>query len=201
MRVANDYIDSAPMYLMLENLLFLSFSIYAFKKSEKTVPILITMLCVMVFLLNDFIDNALWLYDEDTEYPFLSILLNIFVGVDVFLLIFKNRYDWKKQKSAEYDTSKVQAIYSKPNTLLTLIGATVSLSPKCSVRYSYNGQTIRFKLPTDYPILCDTVIKETDIIENIDYDGDKFLSRFEDIKDKKYNLRTFNCRKLLDIKK
>ena len=103
---------------------------------------------------------------------YITILLNTFIIIDIFTLIFKNRYDWKKLKSDKYDPNKIQAIYSKPNTILLLLGATASLSPKCSVRFSYGGKTIRFKKDSSLPVLVDTAIKNTDIIENINRDGD-----------------------------
>jgi hypothetical protein len=125
------------------------------------------------------------------------MLLNAFVAIDVFVLIFKNRYDWKKLKSDKYDPNKVQAIYSKPNTILSLLGAASSLSPKFNVRYSYNGKTIRFKKNNPNPIMVNTLIKETDIVKDTRYDGCRFNDRFEKIKHKKYNFFTFNCRSLL----
>jgi hypothetical protein len=99
-------------------------------------------------------------------------------------------------KSDNYQRNKIQAIYSKPDELLTLLGAATSLSPKCSVRYTYNDKTIRFKRGVKTPILCDTVLKKTDIIKTTDISPDLFLNRFEEIKNKKFNLLTFNCRRL-----
>jgi len=113
-----------------------------------------------------------------------------------YVLIFRSRHRWEKLKSVKYDSNKIQAIYSRPSSLITLLGATTSLSPKCSVRYSYNGKTIRFKRGNKTPILCNTFIDKDDIIEDTGLTVDYFDRRWEEIKDKKYNLLTFNCRKL-----
>jgi hypothetical protein len=99
-------------------------------------------------------------------------------------------------KSDNYRRNKIQAIYSKPDELLTLLGAATSLSPKCSVRYTYNDKTIRFKRGSKTPILCDTIIRKTDIIKTTNIKEDLFFNRFEDIRNNKYNIFTFNCRNL-----
>ena len=114
----------------------------------------------------------------------------------VYVLIFRNRYKWEKMKGNNYDRNKIQRIYSKPTIFLTLLGAATSLSPKCSVRYTYNDKTIRFKRGSKTPVICNTVIKKTDIIEDTNLTVDYFDRRWEEIKDKKYNLLTFNCRRL-----
>ena len=114
----------------------------------------------------------------------------------IYIFLFRKRYDWRSLEGAEYDSNKIQAIYSRPSSLITLLGATTSLSPKCSVRYSYNGKTIRFKRGNKTPILCDTVIRKTDIIEDTDFSGEYFSSRWDEIKNNKFNLLTFNCRSL-----
>ncbi len=98
MRIVQDYFDSPPLYFMLENLMFLFFSIYAFIKEEKTVPILIVTACVWIFLANDFIDNALWLYDPETEYPFLYIFFNAFAVIDIAIILYEHRQKWKHIK-------------------------------------------------------------------------------------------------------
>jgi hypothetical protein len=114
----------------------------------------------------------------------------------VYVLIFRNRYKWERLKSDNYQRNKIQAIYSKPDEVLTLLGAATSLSPKCSVRYTYNDKTIRFKRGNKNPILCDTVIRKTDIIKTTNINTSLFFDRFEEIKSKKYNLLTFNCKNL-----
>ena len=120
----------------------------------------------------------------------------ISLSIIMYFFIFRNRYKWEKMKSDNYNKDKIQKIYSKPNNLLTLIGAATSLSPKCSVRYTYNDKTIRFKKGNKTPIICDTIIKKTEIIKDTDLTVDYFDVRWEEIKNKKYNLLTFNCRKL-----
>ena len=99
-------------------------------------------------------------------------------------------------KSEKYDADKVQAIYSKPKTLLTLFGATISLSPKCSIRYTYKDKTIRFKKGIEKPIFTDTIVKHNEIIKNTEISSQSFYKRWEEIKNKKYNLLTFNCQML-----
>lgn len=49
------------------------------------------------------------------------------------------------------------------------------------------------------PVMVDTSIKKTDIIEDIECDGNYFYKRWDEIKVKKYNLLTFNCRSLIKI--
>ena len=130
------------------------------------------------------------------SYGAFKYFISISIALIVYILMFRNRYKWEKMKGDNYNRNKIQAIYSKPDGLLTLLGAATSLSPKCSVRYTYNDKTIRFKRGVETPILCETVLKKTDIIKTTDINPDLFLSRFEEIKDKKYNLLNFNCRRL-----
>ena len=133
---------------------------------------------------------------QNNSYDFLNYFINTSIVLVVHVLIFRKRYKWERMKSDNYDRNKIQAIYSKPDELLTLLGAATSLSPKCSVRYTYNDKTIRFKRGNKTPILCDTIIRKSDIIKTTDISADLFLNRFEEIKNKKYNLLTFNCRNL-----
>jgi hypothetical protein len=114
-----------------------------------------------------------------------------------YIIVFKNRYNWEKQKSDPYNPNIVQAIYSKPNSVLTLLGATISFSPRCSVRYTYQGKTVRFKKGHDFPLLMKTFTKKTDVIKNTDFTGEHFLNRIDLIKNKKYNLIKFNCKHLM----
>ena len=126
----------------------------------------------------------------------LRYVMYISGAITFYALIAKNRHEWERQRSADYSPNKVQAIYSKPNAALTLLGATVSLDPKCSVRYTYNGKMIRFKRGYPTPIMTNNVIKKTDIIENTNIDPECFYQRFDEIKNNKYNLFTFNCKHL-----
>ena len=174
----------------------LGVSFYIFKKSEKTVlNMFFTTACVIIFTYSffDYLQMMILQKDSFDVFNYFSITAIVLI---VYILIFRHRYKWEKLKSDNYQRNKIQAIYSKPDELLTLLGAATSLSPKCSVRYTYNDKTIRFKRGIKTPILCDTVLKKTDIIKTTDINPDLFLNRFEEIKNKKFNLLTFNCRKL-----
>jgi hypothetical protein len=80
---------------------------------------------------------------------------------------------------------------------MTLLGAAISHSPKCSVRYTCGGETIRFKKGSDTPIKQKTVILDTDIIIDTSLDPEYFGKRWAAIKNKRYNLLFFNCKGLL----
>jgi len=183
------------LYYSLNALFQIACMIMIFRKHEKTVLNLFLILSVLVISVYDFIDYSLICFGFDASGYFKQIL-NTSIIVVVYILIFRNRYKWEKMKGNNYDRSKIQRIYSKPNMVLTLLGAATSLSPKCSVRYTYNDKTIRFKRGSKTPIICSTVIKKTDIIEDTNLTVDYFDRRWEEIKDKKYNLLTFNCRRL-----
>jgi len=169
---------------------------YIFGKSERTVASLLSFLCILMLSFSQAMNTLLMTISDDYVY-YLPTLILTFTGVITFVLIFRNRYSWRKQASDRYDPSKIQAIYNKPKTFLSLLGATISFSPKCSVRYSHNGQTIRFSKNQDTPILETTILKGSEIIETIDFEG-SFLDRFEEVKHRTYNLFSFNCRNLLN---
>jgi hypothetical protein len=169
--------------------------ILIFRKNEKTVLNLFLILSIMIISVYDFIDYSLICFGFDASGYFKQIL-NISIIVLVYILIFRNRHKWERMKSNNYDKSKIQRVWSKPNSVLALLGAATSLSPKCSVRYTYNGKTIRFKRGNKTPILCDTVIRKTDIIQDTNFNKDYFYKRWEEIKNIKYNLLTFNCKML-----
>lgn len=154
---------------------------------------------LIVLSVNQIINTSIQVL-RDEKVSYLTSFLRSFVVIDVFILLFKSRHDWERLKSDDYDTSKVQAIYSKPNSIVSLLGATGPLGFKFKVRYSYNGRTIRFKKDNPNPVMVDTYIKNTDIIKDTKYDGDYFNSRFNEIKDKKYNIFTFNCGSLINKK-
>lgn len=195
MKTIPEILDSVNLYWLMQSILFLIVSIYIFKKSTKNVINLFFCIGLCLLFVQQIVDRTFLLIGYETEdYLYIPLLFAAFTITHV--LIFRNRYKWERMKSDEYNEEKVQKIYSKPNGLLTLLGAATSLSPKCSVRYTYNGKTIRFKKGIKTPILCDTVIKETDIIKDTNLLQEYFYKRYDEIKHKKYNLFSFNCRNL-----
>jgi hypothetical protein len=196
MRYLPEYLDSDDLYFLMDGFLMLGVSFYIFNKSDKTVSnLFFTTACVIIFLHNivDYLQMMILQKDSFDVFNYFSTTSIVLI---VYILIFRNRYKWEKMKGNNYDRNKIQRIYSKPNMVLTLLGAATSLSPKCSVRYTYNDKTIRFKRGSKTPVICNTVIKKTDIIEDTNLTVDYFDRRWEEIKDKKYNLLTFNCRRL-----
>jgi hypothetical protein len=171
-------------------------SIYIFKKSEKTIlNLFFSAACIIIFSYSFFDYLQMIVFNRDS-FEILNYFIFVAITLIVYVLIFRKRYDWEKMKGDNYQRNKIQAIYSKPYELLTLLGAATSLSPKCSVRYTYNDKTIRFKRGSKTPILCDTIIMKTDIIKTTNINTSLFFDRFEEIKNKKYNLLTFNCKNL-----
>ena len=196
MRYLPEYFDSVNLYFLMDNFLMLGVSFYIFKKSEKTVlNMFFTTACVIIFTYS-FFDYLQMMILQKDSFDVFNYFTTTSIVLIVYVLIFRNRYKWEKMKGNNYDRNKIQRIYSKPTIFLTLLGAATSLSPKCSVRYTYNDKTIRFKRGSKTPVICNTVIKKTDIIEDTNLTVDYFDRRWEEIKDKKYNLLTFNCRKL-----
>tara|TARA_R110002020_G_scaffold65330_1_gene172567 strand:+ start:10093 stop:10686 length:594 start_codon:yes stop_codon:yes gene_type:complete len=196
MRYLPEYFDSDNLYFLMDGFLMLGVSFYIFNKSEKTVlNMFFTTACIIIFLHN-IVDCMQMMILQKDSFDVFNYFSTTSIVLIFYILIFRNRYKWEKMKGNNYDRNKIQRIYSKPNMVLTLLGAATSLSPKCSVRYTYNDKTIRFKRGSKTPIICDTIIKKTDIIEDTNLSGDYFNVRWEEIKDKKYNLLTFNCRRL-----
>ena len=188
-------IDEPMLYYSLNALLHLVCVALIFKYESKNVVNLILAAGIICVTAYDFIDYSIRLLGVSTGDNF-SKFIAVDLALIVYVAIFRNRYKWQRLKSDDYNPSIVQRIYSKPDKVITLLGAATSLSPKCSVRYSYNGQTVRFKRNSDYPILCNTVIKPTDIVEDSEINPETFYSRFEEVKHRKYNLLKFNCRSL-----
>jgi hypothetical protein len=196
MRYLPEYFDSDNLYFLMDNFLMLGVSYYIFNKSDKTVlNLFFTTACIIIFTYSFFDYLQMIILQKNTFDVFNYFSITSIVLI-VYILIFRNRYKWERLKSDHYNRDKIQKIYSKPNMFLTLLGAATSLSPKCSVRYTYNDKTIRFKRGIKTPVICDTILKKTDIIENTNLSADYFNERWEEIKDKKYNLLTFNCRRL-----
>jgi hypothetical protein len=196
MRYLSEYFDSNSLYWVLDSIIMISLTVYVFKNSEKNMLNLFIGFGLLNLLGYDYFNNINMLFFNKTNINLFDIFTLISLSIIMFFVIFRNRYKWERMKSDNYQRNKIQAIYSKPDELLTLLGAATSLSPKCSVRYTYNDKTIRFKRGVKTPILCDTVLKKTDIIKTTDISPDLFLNRFEEIKNKKFNLLTFNCRRL-----
>ena len=196
MRYLPEYFDSDDLYFLMDGFLMLGVSFYIFNRSEKTVlNLFFTTACVIIFLHN-IVDCMQMIILQKDSFDVFNYFTTTSIVLIVYVLIFRNRYKWERMKSNNYDRNKIQRIYSKPTIFLTLLGAATSLSPKCSVRYTYNDKTIRFKRGSKTPVICNTVIKKTDIIEDTNLTVDYFDRRWEEIKDKKYNLLTFNCRRL-----
>ena len=196
MRYLPEYFDSDNLYFLMDNFLMLGVSYYIFNKSNKTVlNLFFTTACIIIFTYS-FFDYLQMIILQKDSFDVFNYFTTTSIVLIVYVLIFRNRYKWEKMKGNNYDRNKIQRIYSKPTIFLTLLGAATSLSPKCSVRYTYNDKTIRFKRGSKTPVICNTVIKKTDIIEDTNLTVDYFDRRWEEIKDKKYNLLTFNCRKL-----
>jgi len=196
MRYLPQYFDSNELYFLMDNFLMFGVSIYIFKKSQKTIlNLFFSAACIIIFSYS-FFDYLQMIVFNRGSFEILNYFIFVAITLIVYVLIFRNRYKWERLKSDNYQRNKIQAIYSKPDEALTLLGAATSLSPKCSVRYTYNDKTIRFKRGNKTPILCDTVINKTDIIKTTNIDTSLFFDRFEEIKNRKYNLLTFNCKNL-----
>ena len=196
MRFLPERIDNVNLYWTMDSIVFIIAAILIFNNSSKSVVNLLATLGALVMFFYEFADRFLLLIDINVYNNYFSYTLEGVFFLIIYIFLFRKRYDWRSLEGAEYDSNKIQAIYSRPSSLITLLGATTSLSPKCSVRYSYNGKTIRFKRGNKTPILCDTVIRKTDIIEDTEFSGEYFSSRWDEIKNNKFNLLTFNCRSL-----
>ena len=199
MRFLPEKIDNANLYWTMESIAFIISAIFIFKNSKKTVVNLLATLGLLMMFFYEFADRFLMLININVYNNYFGYTLGGIFFLITYIFLFKNRYDWRILESADYNPNKIQAIYSKPNSLVTLLGATTSLSPKCSVRFTYLGKTIRFKRGIKYPILCDTVVRKTDIIEDTNLTDEYFINRWDEIKNKRFNLFTFNCRSLCNI--
>ena len=188
MRYLPEYFDSNSLYWVIDSIIMISLAVYVFKNSEKNMLNLFIGFGLLNLLGYDYFNNINMLFFNKTNINLFDIFTLISLSIIMYFAIFRNRYKWEKMKSDNYNRNKIQAIYSKPDELLTLFGAATSLSPKCSVRYTYNDKTIRFKRGTNTPILCETVLKKTDIIKNTDFEGEYFNKRWKEIKNK--NLRS-----------
>ena len=196
MRYLPEYFDSDDLYFLMDGFLMLGVSFYIFNRSEKTVlNLFFTTACVIIFLHN-IVDCMQMIILQKDSFDVFNYFTTTSIVLIVYVLIFRNRYKWEKMKGNNYDRNKIQRIYSKPTIFLTLLGAATSLSPKCSVRYTYNGKVVRFKRGYPTPIMTNTIVKKTDIIENTNIDPECFYQRFDEIKNNKYNLFTFNCKHL-----
>lgn len=196
MRIIPEAIDSDHCYWLMDSILMISIAVFIFLKSKKNIiNLFFTAACIVSFC-YDLFDYMYIVTMGGLSTDGIRVAFCISISLVVYCLIFRKRYEWNKLKSENYNKNKIQAIYSKPSTTITLLGAATSFSPKCSVRYSYDGKMIRFKKGYPTPIMTNFVVKDTDIIKTTDIDPSLFYTRFEEIKDKKYNLLTFNCRKL-----
>ena len=176
MRFLPERIDNVNLYWTMDSIVFIIAAILIFNNSSKSVVNLLATLGALVMFFYEFADRFLLLIDINVYNNYFSYTLEGVFFLIIYIFLFRKRYDWRSLEGAEYDSNKIQAIYSRPSSLITLLGATTSLSPKCSVRYSYNGKTIRFKRGNKTPILCDTVIRKTDIIEDTNFLESIFLA-------------------------
>lgn len=193
--VLSDYI-----YYISDAFLMAFIGVFLYSKSIKKIASLFSLLYIIFLSTCQIIDEIFCMinFSSDKNWiVYMPFLIKLSLFMEIYISIFKKRYDWKMLKSVDYDPGKVQAIYSKPEKVLQLLGAVFSFSPKCSVRYTFAGKTIRFKKNTSFPVLEDWVLKKGEIIENTVFSGDHFFERWEEIKDKKYNILKFNCRRLL----
>ena len=188
-----EWMDSAPLYWLLDSVFRVALIVYVFKHVKKNVVNLFGFVSCLIVFIYDTIDSLLLVLGYTPQSLF-SWLVSASIALIVWYAITHKRYQWRRLKSDSYDPTKVQAIYSKPNELITVLGSSISLSAKCSVRYSYNGKTIRFRKGYPTPVLTKTVIQESDIIENTKIDTESFYKRFDEIKENKFNLIKFNCK-------
>lgn len=196
MRTVPEAIDNNLLYWLLDSVLMLCVTIYIFKKSSKNIAVLFFTVACLISFSYDLLDYLYMFVFNSNSSECMNIIMIISTSIVSYYLVFRNRYKWKRLKSDNYNPKIVQAIYGKPNTFLTLLGAAISLSPKSCVRYSYNGMTVRFKKGYKTPLMTKTVLKDSDIIKNTSISTSDFNKRFEEIKLKKYNIITFNCRML-----
>ena len=198
LRYLPEYFDSNSLYWIIDSTIMICLAVYVFKNSAKNMLNLFTGFGLFNILGYDCFNNLNIFLFNKTDFNFFTNYTLISLSIIIFFVIFRNRYKWERLKSDSYNRNKIQAIYSKPNNILRLFGAAISFSPKCSVRYTYNDKTIRFKKGIKNPIMCDTVIKKTDIIKNTEIPAIFFIFMFEKIKIKSFNLLTFNCRNLFN---
>ena len=92
-----------------------------FRYEEKTVFNLLLCISMLLVCSYDLIDYTSSLLFEHDSNQFNNVLFFSF-SITIYILLFKNRYKWEKQKSDKYDKTKVQAVFSKPDTVLTLLG-------------------------------------------------------------------------------
>lgn len=202
MRILPEYLGSTSLYWVLNDLMMLTITISLFIQGKKSVVNMVFCCALVAFLLFNFFDD-LWILLglKNLGSEFWKYILLVSSSLCLYVLIFRKRYEWSKLKGSTYNKGKVQAIYSKPNDLVTLLGATTSFSPKCSVRYTYNGKMIRFKRGYPTPIMTNTIVKKSDIVEDTNINPECFYERFDEIKNKNYKILTFNCRHLFKDKK
>ncbi len=171
------YINSIDTYWIMDGVLFLIITIYIFKKEDKNIVNFLSCTGLFVVFIFQIASRFFYMCGVDSNY--MSKLLIVLLCFICYILVSKNRYKWRKEKSNNYNRNKVQAIYSKPNDFISLFGAAISLSPKCCVRYTYNDKTIRFKKGVKTPIICDTIIQPTEIICDTNIKKGIFFKRYE----------------------
>lgn len=197
MKTIPKYLDNSILFWVLNSLLIMIMAVYIYKNEEKTVLNMAFSSIIIVFLLIELLMFTLKMAQFEFDYPENWFYCTLISGsIMLYLFIARKRYDWGLLRSEKYDADKVQAIYSKPKSFITLFGATMSMSPKCSIRYTYKDKTIRFKKGFKTPIMTDTIVKHDEIIKNTSIPYSYFYKRWEEIKNKKYNLLTFNCKML-----
>jgi len=190
-------LDEPFLYYSLNSLFQIVVFIIIFRHEKKSVHNLFLCASMMLISIYDLIDYTSSLF---MDYPskYFNNVLFFSVSLIGYILIFKNRYKWEKLKSDQIDPTKVQAVFSKPDTVLTLFGAAYSFSPKCSVRYIHKGKMIRFTKGKDKIVLSNVCIKKSDIIKDTMIPSYMFKKRYNEIKEKRFNLFFFNCRHIFN---
>jgi len=189
------YLNSSELYFLLSNISFVVIICYSYLKTEKsTLNFALFLVLFEIYLVDSFLWACEMIEINDIEAPTYSVIAVILLLI--FIAYFKNKWDWKKLPTETYDKNKLQAVYSKPGDFPTLLGSLIYFDPKGSVKYTYGGKVIRFKRGEKFPVLQDFKPKENDKIQTIKGSKEYFYKRYDEIKHKKYNLFSFNCRNL-----
>jgi len=119
-------LNNALIFWVVNSIMFLITTIYIYKKEDKTVINMVLSSLLIATYLIETILFTIMLFNSDYRCPEAWKYGTIIsLSIAFYLLIARKRYDWELLKSDFYNSSKVQAIYSKPKTVLTLLGATI----------------------------------------------------------------------------
>ena len=98
----------------------LGVSFYIFKKSEKTVlNMFFTTACIIIFTYSffDYLQMMILQKDSFDVFNYFSITAIVLI---VYILKFRHRYKWERQKSDDYNKDKIQKIFKKIITIFKL---------------------------------------------------------------------------------